>query len=224
MFHELNVPTLALVENMSYFKCDVGKIYHPFGEGGRDRMVSSFRLNKTASEPSDRASVDQGSILEKRLEQVPFHSFPLHSDLCGDPVTGISSYFTPKNEKQPEIIMKLFDDLTDDILKEILKSQLLAYLTPALEHSASRGIILRYFTHNNAEEFAIKPAELRIRDPKTGLKLANQNIDNYKDVKPVKFEMMGNYAVSIVWDDGYHADIFPYEILKKIALECSVPP
>ena len=30
---------------------------------------------------------------------------------------------------------------------------------------------------------------------------------------------VGNYGVSIQWDDGYSMDIFPYEILKKIALE-----
>lgn len=29
--------------------------------------------------------------------------------------------------------------------------------------------------------------------------------------------MKGNYGVSIVWDDGHYADIFSFDILKKIA-------
>ena len=31
MFDKLKVPTLALVENMSYFECEHGTKYHPFG-------------------------------------------------------------------------------------------------------------------------------------------------------------------------------------------------
>jgi DUF971 family protein len=31
--------------------------------------------------------------------------------------------------------------------------------------------------------------------------------------------MKGNYGVSITWSDGYDADIYPFETLKKIALE-----
>jgi DUF971 family protein len=113
--------------------------------------------------------------------------------------------------------------LTNDILKEVLKSQLLAYLTPAIEYSPSRGLVsIRYFTHNSAEEYTIEPSELRVRDPKTGIKLDSIEKDKFKSVKPIKFEIMGNYATGITWDDGYHADIFPFEILKKIALECSI--
>jgi ATP-binding protein involved in chromosome partitioning len=39
MFEDLRVPTLAVVENMSYFECDVGTIYHPFGIGGRENLL-----------------------------------------------------------------------------------------------------------------------------------------------------------------------------------------
>lgn len=38
-------------------------------------------------------------------------------------------------------------------------------------------------------------------------------------IKPIKFDLKGNYGVSVVWSDGHYADIFPYDILKKIALE-----
>ena len=39
MFEQLKVPTLAIVENMSYFTCDHGKKHFPFGVGGRDKLL-----------------------------------------------------------------------------------------------------------------------------------------------------------------------------------------
>ncbi len=39
--------------------------------------------------------------------------------------------------------------------------------------------------------------------------------------RPIMFDIVGNYALSLTWDDGYSADIFPFEILKKIAVDCA---
>ena len=42
MFEDLKIPTLALVENMSYFVCDAGKTYYPFGKGGRTKLLNGL--------------------------------------------------------------------------------------------------------------------------------------------------------------------------------------
>mmetsp|Transcript_18140 Transcript_18140/g.17475 ORF Transcript_18140/g.17475 Transcript_18140/m.17475 type:complete len:561 (+) Transcript_18140:74-1756(+) len=42
MFEDLRVPTLAVVENMSYFECDLGTVYYPFGIGGRDNLLRAL--------------------------------------------------------------------------------------------------------------------------------------------------------------------------------------
>jgi DUF971 family protein len=39
----------------------------------------------------------------------------------------------------------------------------------------------------------------------------------YEGVMPMRFDMKGNYGVSILWSDGFNADIFPFEILKRIS-------
>jgi DUF971 family protein len=44
-------------------------------------------------------------------------------------------------------------------------------------------------------------------------------ITRYAQVHPLRFEMKGNYGVSIVWSDGFNADIFPFDVLKKISEE-----
>ena len=41
----------------------------------------------------------------------------------------------------------------------------------------------------------------------------------YEGVYPVRFDMKGNYGVSVVWSDGFNADIFAFDILKRISDE-----
>ena len=47
--------------------------------------------------------------------------------------------------------------------------------------------------------------------------LQSNNIDN--SVEPTAIDVKGNYGVSFVWSDGHYADIFPFDVIKKIALD-----
>ena len=47
MFHELDVPTLAVVENMSFFECDRGVRYRPFGDGHARELREQFHLDES---------------------------------------------------------------------------------------------------------------------------------------------------------------------------------
>ena len=38
-FPPLPFPPIHQVENMSYFECDLGTKYYPFGQGGRDNLL-----------------------------------------------------------------------------------------------------------------------------------------------------------------------------------------
>ncbi len=42
------------------------------------------------------------------------------------------------------------------------------------------------------------------------------------DIQAVSFDIKGNYGVSIIWSDGHYADIYAFDILKKIAIEISM--
>jgi hypothetical protein len=42
---------------------------------------------------------------------------------------------------------------------------------------------------------------------------------NYLKVVPARFEMKGNYGVSIHWSDGHCADIFPFSVLRRIVTQ-----
>ena len=45
MFDKVNIPVLGVVENMSYFQCDIGKKYYIFGETGSKILNQRFGLD-----------------------------------------------------------------------------------------------------------------------------------------------------------------------------------
>ena len=53
MFSKLKVPINALVENMSYFKCEHGKTYYPFGTSNLDHLSKSFAIPNKFTLPID---------------------------------------------------------------------------------------------------------------------------------------------------------------------------
>ena len=66
MAEMMNIPVLALVENMSYFKCpDCGKEHHIFGESHIDAIAKKFNIDTVCRLPIDptlAAATDRGEI------------------------------------------------------------------------------------------------------------------------------------------------------------------
>jgi len=79
---------------------------------------------------------------------------------------------------------------------------------------------------------------LRIRNAKTGINTTTNNllvkdfyiqgliipgesVEKFADCRPIKIEPKGNYGVAIIWSDGHYADIFPYNVLREIAVDLS---
>lgn len=90
---------------------------------------------------------------------------------------------------------------------------------PSVSYAKHRGmLLLRYFTASQAVEYAIPAKELRLRDPMTGLARALPPAAS-EDAYPTAFDLKGHYGVSIVWSDGHFADIYPYDVLRNIALD-----
>jgi ATP-binding protein involved in chromosome partitioning len=60
MFARVNVPILGLIENMAWFECDAGKIYHLFGEGGGVREAQALNVPLLGRIPIDIATRERG--------------------------------------------------------------------------------------------------------------------------------------------------------------------
>ena len=93
-----------------------------------------------------------------------------------------------------------------------------------MSFDVDRGVLIRYFGRSSVEEFVVPSWQMRDRDPLTGNLLPDAPSEaerkrKYQGVEPVKFDVKGNYGVSIIWSDGHYADIFPFAIFRKIAEE-----
>jgi Mrp family chromosome partitioning ATPase/DUF971 family protein len=211
MFRQVKVPIVALVENMAYFKCELGKTYYPFGRAGKDTikntlLSSSESVCRVVSIPMLMSSDDEDqdvSLSNSQIERVE--------------------------------TVHMYSELSDVLLDEIFNQIVNAKMIPSVSYIENRGVVLRYFSPASAVEFVIPKEELRKRDPRTGaLKLNSPSMilngsmhTSIIDVKstrtatPVHFDVRGNYGVAITWSDGHYSDIFPFDILKKIADEMS---
>ncbi|HMP88570.1 MAG TPA: P-loop NTPase [Kiritimatiellia bacterium] len=192
MFDKLKVPTVALVENMSYFLCpDCSSRHHLFGQGARQRIQELYGIKNTFELPID-----------PELSR------------CGD--GGIPQVLVqPSSETS-----RLFIDLADSVLHEIKKLTDGTSAKPRVTYVPGTGIEIRLGDDvrgvinpadlrkrcrcaNCVEEFTGKPL-LRAEDISDG-------------VYPIKMQPMGNYAMAVQWSDGHSSSIFPYDFLLELA-------
>lgn len=180
MFSEMQVPTLAVAENMSYFEGDDGKVYYPFGIGGKGKIMQY--LTK-----SDK------SRMKETVNETPYHSFPI-SKIISDEVID-DDVVTSEETMIPAILRAPQSDVSDEYLRlaDSVISQLYMlrinarlvrftpelcifihcfilalFQTPVMKYDDKRGIILRYFTAQGAAEYHIPSKELRFRSPLSG--------------------------------------------------------
>ena len=73
MFDKLGVKILGLVDNMSYFKGDDGKIYKIFGEGGVEKTAKEFNKNFLGEIPVDPNVGKSGDNGKPIVEENPDH-------------------------------------------------------------------------------------------------------------------------------------------------------
>lgn len=122
---------------MSYFVCDLGKRYYPFGEGGRRKLMRGFeslmklRVVDDAVQP---CRVEDNSTYD-RLTNCPFLSIPIIAPLPGiedEQSNGINSHdssllpITITDPSSPAA--KVYESLAKAVITEVFKSQLSSLL------------------------------------------------------------------------------------------------
>ena len=194
-FDQLQVPILALVENMSYFDGDDGKRYYPFGRGARNTLLQALQVLHGSDNSSHANGLDTNAAridqvkrhrrekLQKHIELSPWHQLPLSEEISsgaelwagpGQDVNDIDA--TSHNTSFP-ISMRLpdsepsqvYSSIADSITTEIFHLKLKAELVPSLSYSSdNNAVTLRYFTATTVQEYYIPIWELRSRNPATG--------------------------------------------------------
>ena len=162
------------------------------------------------------------------MQECPFHSLPLAhgpSPSITTPLSSSSSLSSSTTAITPfaadAAVIDTLNQVADNVIGEILKLIIDADLTPSVSYVDGKGVVLRFFSADVAEEYIIPTEELRSRDPSNGLKIKDISSDELERLKTVRIkniDFRGRYGVAFEWNDGHYADIFPYEVLRAIAV------
>jgi Mrp family chromosome partitioning ATPase/DUF971 family protein len=189
MFDTLNVPTIGMVENMSFFRCDdCDKLHYPFGQGAMKKLVNQFGFEHAIQLPITPAvstQCDQGT---------PY----VISDGSSD-------------------VSRLFFSLADTVVEEVRKLDHLESRIPNVGYESKKGILI-HFPKTDLHSIDPKLLResctcAHCVDELTGKSLiASKQIP--AGVYPFSMNPVGNYALGINWSDN-HSSLYPYSFLEQ---------
>lgn len=191
MFDKVSVPSVAVVENMSYFVApESGKRHFIFGKGHQKRLVEQYGISNSFSMPIDP------ELSEQSDHGVPFVAAMPDS-----------------------LITEEYEKLASCVVREVAKIKHGGLGIPDVSFDETSGFILVKRQQNSdaqrSDAQQIWPATLRRQcrcalcvDEMTGrVRLDPKSIP--ETVKPSNMRPVGNYALEIVWNDN-HPSLYPY--------------
>ena len=187
MFDTLKVPTIAVVENMSYYKCGSCATKHKiFGMGYTSQLVTNFGIKNSFEVP----------IMEE--------------------ISLMSDSGTPFVLALPEHmeIVQVYHEMAHRVVHEIANLEREDF-RPQVNYDPKEGKI--NISLKNGKVKKIDPYELRLKCKCAGCinEIDGKEILRVdrvpKDVHPTNIVTKGNYAVAMVWSDGHKSSIYPFE-------------
>jgi len=190
MFDTMRVPTVAVIENMSYFICGhCQEKHYLYGKGALQSLTGEFGFKTAYEIPIDQSVSPHGDA-----------GIPI---VIAEPESSIS---------------RLFQELTDGIVREISRIQYDSQDKPVLRYIKGEGFRLKTSDGVVAiEPFALRE-HCRCAicvDEWTGETRFKKQILS-SDYAPLDIKTIGNYAIGINWNDG-HSSLYPYDTLFKLA-------
>lgn len=191
MFDKLKVPTIAVVENMSYFTCGSCDTPHRlFGPGFQNRIKSQYGV--------------------KNSFEIPLSPLMAESADAGTP-------FFLDNSQQSAYLREIYSQIGVGVIEEIKVVKTTRGRSSVTFDSSAQQIV---FTEHD-RSIRLSPRDVRIHcrcalcvHEITGEKLLKEETIP-GSVVPKSVDARGNYAVEIQWSDG-HGSLYPYDSLKQI--------
>ena len=190
MFDKLKIPTLGVVENMSYFEVNDERHYI-FGEGARDRLVNEFGFQHTYQMPIVKEISEAGDSGEPFAFQFP-----------DSPLT--KAYHDVASMAAAECEKIHSGNANPPVLSYNVGADMMLTLPDGTEHEFS-PLDLRMICGCAS-----------CVDEMTGKRIIQRETLD-PDLYPTKINPMGNYAAAVEWSDGTNSCIFPFErILNEL--------
>ena len=192
MFDKVQVPTVAVIENMSYFQPEPGgEIYYLFGRGARKKLVEQYGFRNSFEIPVVPALAEA------------------------------SDDGTPLVRIDPEgAVAGAFREIAEVVVREISTLRDAGVQKPSAAYSPGRGILLTLADGSehvlNPVDVRLACRGAHSVDEFTGKPLIRRE-DIPADIHPLRIAPLGNYAVSIQWSHDHPASIYPYEQLMELA-------
>ena len=170
---------------MSYFVCNHGEKYFPFGKGGRDNLLRGLQMSALGTTTAAAASTSTFAGTERntevvvnkamqRLNECPLHALPLSHTVSStfysppSPSTNATAN-APSTGGGLDEIESIYSAIADDAILEIYKLKMSQKMVPMISYlESSDEIILRDISVDSAVEHRVPAIELRVRDPVTG--------------------------------------------------------
>ncbi|MFT5125216.1 MAG: Mrp family chromosome partitioning ATPase/DUF971 family protein [Candidatus Omnitrophota bacterium] len=186
MFEKLKVPTINVVENMSYYACGkCGEKAYIFGQGARQKLIDQFGFKNTCE-------------------------IPVHPDLSRYGDTG-----RPFVLEQPDHeLTKRYAALAVEVDRELELIHSESVGRPTLTYNVGQEMILT-LPDGTEHEFSPAALRRTCRcaqcvEEFTGAaKIVPEDIP--EDIYPTQITPMGNYAVAVKWSTMDCGSIFPFE-------------
>lgn len=225
LFHQMHVPVLGLVENMSYFQDPRSHHrYHPFGHGGGKRLCIQEGIPFLGEVPVDAEisrCCDEGiSLLEEAANSDSAAAFRAIAQKIWEQLI---SFEKLEGNYEKKIILQWRDVANKGVIS---KSSSLSI------SSINQFVFIRRIVQKDAYSFTIEWTDgkisdyqlsdlqrlctcARCRDEKTGHSLVNPgSIDEH--VQAVQIESVGRYALRIDFTKGCSKGIYAFSLLRTL--------
>ena len=232
MFDTVNVPCIAVVENMAYYENDPSKSVNNADELASDVLAMlqnkglannngeakgiaddlvQLVLNNAKTEPVRIFGPGHKQRLSDQWGIEHTYSMPLMDQIAANGDSGTPYVLGHPESSQTQI----YQDLAKSVVSEVAKTK--------FQNTAGRPEIeyIEEFHILQVNDEPLEPAELRRAcrcamcvEEMTGRQILKPS-DVPDSVKPVRMSSTGNYALSVDWSDG-HRSLYPYRQIKKL--------
>jgi len=219
MFESVHVPILGIIENMSTFTCPhCGKETDVFRHGGGERMSRELGVPFLGTIPLDAEIVTGGDegrpiVLEKPTSFAAQAYFAIATELAGRlqglPTTALEPFAWTWETSEGEP----------------------AWVDSAVRPSGSRTTAVGYrrrdartlsvlWEDGNRNDFDVRDLRLACRCAVCVEEMSGRPLLDPKnvraDVSPRTITSVGNYAITINWNDGHSTGIYSFETLRAL--------